>query len=295
MDGLDGLNINTIAIQVPIRELTSDRQPLPASNPQNDPRAVIGVYSATLRPGVVTFAPDRSGTITFSGNFVQLSRLGNPLINELIIPLGMKDHFNFSLPSGDAQFLSYVLDPEPARLIHQFYPSNNVPPTPRSDVATILLTGIPGLNVQTNQVGPGVNAFPGQAANTVPNERLRLNMDFPPTPGTASAAGTANRNGFVGGDNAGYPNGRRLDDDVPDIILRVAAGATPLTPTFNVAPNNVLGDGVNTNDRPFLTRFPYVATPWAGYDSPTTAPRGVGGTNTTAPNPAPPPEPTPRP
>ncbi len=294
VDGLFGLNVNTIAIQAPIRELTSDRQPLPASNPQNDPRAVIGVWSAASRPGNITFAPDRSGRITFSGTPVQLSRLGNPLVNELIIPLGMKDHFNFSLPSGDAQFASYVLDPEPARLIHQLYPTINVPPTPRSDVATIFLTGVPGLNVQTNQAGPGVNAFPGQPANTVPNERLRLNMGIPPTPGTASAAGTANRLGFLGGDNAGYPNGRRVGDDVPDIILRVAAGGTPLTPAFNISPNKDLGDGVNENDRPFLTRFPYVATPYAGYDSPTTGPNGVGTTDTNAPA-APKPEPTPRP
>lgn len=294
VDGLAGLNINTIAIQAPIRELTSDRLPLPATNPQNDPRAVIGVYSAASRPGVITFSPDRTGRITFGGNFVQLSRLGNPLINELIIPLGMKDTFNFSLPSGDAQFAKFVLDPEPARLFAALYPTISVPPTPRSDVATVFLTGIPGLNVQTNQAGPGVNLFPGQAANTVPNERLRLNMGFPPTAGTASAAGTANRLGFLGGDNAGYPNGRRVGDDVPDIVLRVSAGGTPLTPAFNVSPNKDVGDGVNENDRPFLTRFPYAATPYAGYDSPTTGPNGIGTTNTNAPA-APKPEPTPRP
>ena len=302
VDSVAGVNVNTIAMQVPIRELTSDRQPLPATNPQNDPRAVIGVYSAATRPGVITYATDRSGGVTFSGPQVQLSRLGNPLINEVIIPLGNKDRFNASLPGTDAQFLPFVLSPEPARLMgcsvcspqFDLYPGFDAPSPPRSDVATVFLTGIPGLNLQTDQVGSGVAAFPGQSADTVPQERLRLNMGIPAAAGTASAAGTANRLGFLGGDNAGYPNGRRVGDDVVDIIIRVAAGATTFTPAFNVAPNNLLGDGVNENDRPFLTRFPYLATPYAGYDSPTTPPQGVGTTNTQAPaNPKP--EPTPRP
>lgn len=313
VDSLAGLNVQTIAVRAPIRELTSNRLPLPAVNPQNDPRAVISVYSATLRPGVITYATDRSGGVTFSGDFIQLSRLGNPLINELLIGLRFKDRFNASLPGMDAQFLPFVLDPEPARLIGaggpppsppalpgapsdpDVYPTIAVPPPPRTDVATIFLTGIPGLNVQTDQVGNGVAAFGNQPADTVPQERLRLNMGIPPTAGTNTAAGTPNRLGFLGGDNAGFPNGRRLGDDVPDIELRVLAGATALTPAFNVAPNNILGDGVNENDRPFLTVFPYVATPWAGYDSPTTNDtRGVGTTDTTAPA-NPDPEPTPRP
>lgn len=312
VDSVAGLNVNTIAMQLPIRELTSDRQPLPTINPQNDPRAVISVYSAATRPGIITYATDRSGGVTFSGPQVQLSRLGNPLINELLIPLRFKDRFNASLPGTDAQFLPFVLNPEPARLIGaggpppsppspagsasdpDVYPTVNVPPAPRNDVATIFLTGIPSLNVQIDQVGNGVPAFAGQPGDTVPQERMRLNMGIPPAAGTASAAGTPNRLGFLGGDPAGFPNGRRVGDDVVDIELRVLAGATPFTPTFNVAPNNLLGDGVNENDRPFLTRFPYLATPYAGYDSPTTPPQGVGTVSTNAPaNPRP--EPTPRP
>lgn len=303
LDSLAGLNVSTIAIQAPIRELTSDRLPLPTTSPEADPRAVIGIYSAASRPGVITYATDRSGGVTFSGPFVQLSRLGNPLINELIIPLGNKDRFNASLPGADAQFLDFVLAPEPATLLgyagspaaFDLYPSFNAPAPPRSDVATVFLTGVPGLNLQVDQVGTGLAAFPSQPADTVPQERLRLNMGIPPTAGTANAAGTPNRLGFLGGDNAGYPNGRRVGDDVTDIIVRVAAGATTFTPTFNVAPNNLLGDGVNENDRPFLTRFPYLATPWAGYDSPTTVePRGTGSTNPSAPA-SPKAEPTPRP
>ena len=312
VDGTAGLNVNTIAIQAPIRELTSDRLPLPATNPQNDPRAVIGVNSAATRPGVITYATARSGGVTFSGPQVQLSRLGNPLVNELFVALRFKDRFNASLPGMDAQFLPFFLNPEPARLLGaggpppsppsppgspstpDVYPTINVPPSPRNDIATVYLTGIPNLNVQTDQVGSGVAAFTGQPADTVPQERMRLNMGIPPTAGTASAAGTANRLGFLGGDLAGFPNGRRVGDDVVDITIRVAAGATALTPTFNIAPNNILGDGVNENDRPFLARFPYLATPYSGYDSPTTPPQGIGTTDTQAPA-SPRPEPTPRP
>lgn len=306
VDGTAGLNVSTLAIQLPIASITSNG--VRPTNP-SDPTAVISLYSASLRPSIITFAEDRSGNVAFSGNMVQVSRLGNPLVNELIVPLALKDRFNASLPGNDAQFLPAVLDPEPARLIGpgdpvgpggalvDAYPTVNTPPTPRNDIATIFLTGIPGINVQTNTSGnPSVNAFGGQPPNTVPQERLRLNLAIPPTAGTASAIGTANRLGVLGGDNAGFPNGRRVGDDVVDIELRALAGATPLTPAFNIAPNNALGDGVNTNDRPFLVTFPYLATPWAGYDSPTTQDaRGVGGTDTVNPTPTPRPEPTPRP
>jgi len=301
VDGTAGLNVSTIAMRVPITALTSTGA---APTGPTDPNGVISVYSASLRRAMIAFAEDRSGTVTFSGNFVQVSRLGNPLINELIIPLGMKDRFNASLPGADAQFLPFVLDPEPAKIIgyagvpsaYDMYLTFDAPPPPRNDVATVFLTGIPGLNVQTNtSSNPSVSAFTGQPANTVPQERLRLNLGIPATAGTASGAGTANRLGFLGGDNGGFPNGRRVGDDVVDIELRVLAGATPFTPAFNVSPNNILGDGVNTNDRPYLTTFPYLATPWAGYDSPTTQDsRGVGTTDTTAPAVARP-QPTPRP
>jgi hypothetical protein len=297
VDGLAGFNVSTIAMQLPITALTSNG--LTPTGP-TDPRAVISVYSASSRPAMIVFAEDRSGTAAISGNLVQVSRLGNPLVNELLIPLGMKDRFNASLPGDDAQFLNFVLDPEPARLIgyagsppaFDLYPTFQAPAPPRSDVATVFLTGIPNLNLQTNtSSNPSVPAFTGQPANTVPQERMRLNMAIAPTAGTATAAGTANRLGFLGGDNAGFPNGRRVGDDVVDIELRVLAGATTFTPAFNVAPNNQLGDGANENDRPFRITFPYLAQPHAGYDSP----NGRTGTvNTNAPA-APPAEPTPRP
>ena len=310
VDGLAGFNVNTIAMQVPIAALTATGSA--TFTGANDPNAVISVYSASLRPKMIVFDVNnnRTGQVAFSGDFTQVSRLGNPLVNELLIPLGRKDNFNASVPgvtgnvAQDAQFLSFVLDPEPGRLIgyagspaaFDLYPSFNAPAPPRNDVATIFLTGVPNLNVQTNTTSSGsVAAFTGQPANTVPQERLRLNMAIPPTAGTNTTAGTPNRLGFLGGDNAGFPNGRRVGDDVVDIELRVIAGATPFTPTFNVAPNNQLGDGVNGNDRPYLTRFPYVSTPWSGYDSPTSN-TTTGSTNTTTTgSTTPTTEPTPRP
>ncbi len=301
VDATAGFNVSTLAVQVPISAVTKTGA-LPTG--AGDPNAVIGVYSTSSRRALIAFAEDRSGNVTFSGNFVQTSRLGNPLINETVIPLGMKDRFNASLPSGDGQFLGFVLDPEPGKLIgyagsppaFDLYPSFNAPAPPRNDVATIFLTGIPALNVQTNTSGgASPTVFAGQPANTVANERLRLNLAIAPT-GPANAQGTPNRLGFLGGDNAGFPNGRRVGDDVVDIELRVFAGATSFTPAFNVAPNNLLGDGVNTNDRPYLTRFPYLATPWAGYDAPTSQDaRAVGSTDTAVTLPTPRPEPTPRP
>ena len=295
VDDTAGLNISTIAMQLPISSITANNS-TPTS--ETDPNAVISVYSAASRLGVITFAPDRSGRVFFSGDFIQVSRLGNPLINELLIPLGMKDRFNASLPGADAQFLPFVLDPEPGRLIGyagsppQFdvYPTFNAPAAPRNDVATVFLTGIPGLNVQTNTSGnPSVAAFAGQPANTVPQERLRINLAVPPT--VNNEAGTANRLGFLGGDRAGFPNGRRPGDDVVDILFRVAAGATTFTPAFNVAPNNMLGDGANENDQPFLTRFPFLAPPFSGYEGPLGR---TGTTDTNAPA-SPPARPTPRP
>lgn len=295
IDSVANFNISTIAIQVPISAVTANGQ-VPTS--ATDPNAVIAVYSASLRPAMIAFAEDRSGGVTFSGNMVQVSRLGNPLVNELLVPLGMKDRFNASLPGADAQFLPFILDPEPGRLFgyagsppaFDLYPSFQAPAPPRNDVATIFLTGIPGLN-QVATSGQTPAAFPNQPASVVPNEQMRLNLAIAPT-GAANAQGTPNRLGFLGGDNAGFPNGRRPGDDVVDIELRVLAGATPLTPAFNVSPNKDLGDGVNQNDVPFLTRFPYLGIPRSGYDNPTS--NAFGTTNTNAPATAPA-SPTPRP
>jgi hypothetical protein len=167
--------------------------------------------------------------------------------------LGKKDRFNASEPEDDAQFLSHVTNPELAGLIPALYPGVTVPPNPRNDLVSVFLTGIPGLN---------------QPPDVRPSEMLRLNMAIPPVPikSAGDPFGNENHLGVIAGDNAGFPNGRRLADDVTDVELRAVAGGYVLTPDFNHAPNNILGDGVNENDRPFLARFPYVASPHQGYD-----------------------------
>jgi hypothetical protein len=128
----------------------------------------------------------------------------------------------------------------------------NIPAAPRNDLVSIFATGIP-VNPIT---GPNYTTF---LSDGQPHEYLRLNVAIPPTP-----FANINQLGLLGGDLAGFPNGRRVGDDVTDVALRVAAGGTPFTPATNVAPNNVLGDGVNQNDVPSLTRFPYISPPQAG-------------------------------
>jgi hypothetical protein len=234
-DSLRGFNVHTIAIEVPISSLTSTgARPTSAS----DPNAVIGIWSTASRPSVTSRG---GGQERHSDRWVQVSRLGNPLVNEVVIPRGTKDVFNSLEPTGDAAALGFVTDPEVPKLLNLLFGIQS-PPAPRNDLVTIFLKGIPGLN---------------QPANVTPSEQLRLNVAIPPT-------ANPNALGVLGGDTAGFPNGRRLGDDVVDIALRVMAGATPLTPSFNAGINAQLGDGVNANDMTFLDVFPYVASPSPG-------------------------------
>jgi len=240
-DGVSGYNTHSVVLQLPISQLTHNHQ---AITGPKDPNAIIGVYASSSRRQVRVLST--SGATPFqSGAWTQVSRLGMPLVNEVVIPLGQKDRFNASQPIDDAQFLKFVQDPEPARLIPLLYPGVKVPPAPRNDIVAIFLTGIPGLNQPT-----GVR----------PSEMIRLNLGIAPSAHPSPL-------GVLGGDLAGFPNGRRLTDDVVDIELRALAGATPFTPAFNVAPNNQLGDGVNSNDTALLGSFPYVGTPHQGYAS----------------------------
>jgi len=246
-NGTHGFNVQSIVLQVPIKELTSNHMAL--ANGAKDPHAVIGAWTTSYRYKTRVLTNNFNNRDMFgssvqgSGPFVQVSRLGNPLVNELIIPLKDKDRFNASAPKDDAQFAKYVLNPYPAAIINQLY-GIKVPANPRTkDLVPIFLTGIKGLTMPPNVVA---------------SEQLRLNMGVPPTK-------NENALGVLGGDLAGFPNGRRLGDDVVDIELRALAGGTPFTPAFNHSPNNDLGDGVNGNDRPFLSSFPYVGTPNQGY------------------------------
>ena len=241
-----GFNVHTIALQVPKRQLVRGDDP------------VIGVYSTTSRRKVRIlgnlFDLDSSkngGSSADLGPFVQVSRLGMPLVNELVIPLALKDRFNASDPKDDAQFGAFVLDPEPARLEPFLYPVFTCfPSPPRDDIAAIFLTGIPGLN---------------QPKHVTPSEMIRLNTSIDPTP-----LGSRDRLGLLAGQLDGFPNGRRLEDDTVDIELRALAGATPLTDrngvSCNVFPNNALTDGVDAADVPLLDHFPYMPTPHQGYD-----------------------------
>ncbi len=234
-DSTAGFNVSTLAIQVPKSALV--RGGTTPTNPA-DPSAIIGVWSTASRFATRTLSV---GGQTHSGALVQVSRLGNPLVNEAVIDLARKDAFNGIEPTADAVALDRVTDPEVPKLLKAIFNVDS-PPAPRNDLVTIFLTGIPGLN---------------QPAGVRPSEMLRLNMAIPPSASPSIL-------GVLGGDLAGFPNGRRVGDDVFDIVLRAAAGATPLTPAFNRSPNNTLGDAVNRNDMPYLSSFPYLGIPHAG-------------------------------
>lgn len=233
-DHLAGFNCHTIALQVPTKNLTA------SGTRPTDPKsadAVIGVWSTASRPQV-HLSRIKGRTAVDGGAWVQVSRLGMPLVNELVIPLAQKDAFNNSEPKDDGQFLDFVTKSEVAGILNGLF-GLTVPASPRDDLVQVFLTGVPGLNEK------------GMAC-----EYQRLNVAIPPTTGVQS------RLGVVGGDLDGYPNGRRLGDDVVDISLRVVAGA--LIPATNVSPNNELGDTVVANDVPFLATFPYLAMPHDG-------------------------------
>ncbi len=249
MGGYDytkGFNVSTIAIELPIQELTRSGK-MPKSSTADD--AVIGVWATASRKSTTVIKAD--GTRVLDGDYRQISRLGNPLVNEVVIPLKLKDAFNSLSPKDDAVAAPAVLDPELPKLMKAVF-GIKIPPAPRNDLVSIFATGIP------------VNAITGPAYTTFlsdgkPHEYLRLNVALPVTP-----FDKINPLGLLGGDIAGFPNGRRVQDDVVDIALRAVAGGTPFTPEFNISPNNTLGDGVSENDVPYLDRFPYLAPPQAG-------------------------------
>ncbi|WP_225984641.1 DUF4331 domain-containing protein [Noviherbaspirillum aerium] len=247
-DDLARKNVTAIAIEVPTSCLRTANEP------------VIGAWTtASLRQGrVINPAPD-SGLFTTTkegGAWAQVSRLAMPLVNEVVIGLKDKDKFNASKPSGDAQFLTYITNPTLAAVIESQFSSAGVKaPTklPRNDLVTAFLTGVPGLN---------------KPANVVPSEMMRLNTEIAP-----KAKGAQNRLGVIGGDTAGFPNGRRPGDDVVDVELRVLMGklCTLNDPaTFGCAPADApsgtlqFTDGAYTDDSNYDAAFPYLRTPLAG-------------------------------
>ena len=234
-DTLSGFNVNTMALQIPKGQLRGPKD------------SVIGIWNTASRPSMRVQNVD--GTQSYSGKNVQVSRLGNPLVNEVVVPLAFKDYFNGSKPTGDAAYLPKVQDPELPHLLNAVY-GTDVPDSnyakdgiQRADLIQVFLTGVPGLN---------------QPKNVTASEMLRLNMDIPPCTSGCS------RLGVLGGDLAGFPNGRRLSDDVVDEALRVMLGV--LLPDHQAIADTI-GDGVNANDKPFGDAFPYVATPHSGSDT----------------------------
>ncbi len=241
---LSGLNVSSLAVQVPKSVLKS------AAGKETS--GVIGVYATTERK-TVTINSDgsRSGT----GNWVQVSRMGNPLVNEVVSSVALKDAFNNLPPAKDAStqgLVDRVNSPEVPKRIQKIY-GLPAPATPRKDLFSVFLTGVKGLN---------------QPSNVTPAEMLRLNTN---TPVTANP----NRLGVLAGDKGGFPNGRRLTDDVVDIEVQTLEGALQTDGSVKLVKALAAGDGVNNNDVPFESQFPYVALPHAGSNL------GTGGTAST--------------
>ena len=226
IDMIAGFNVQSIAIEAPISMLTSTGM-TPTS--ATDPTAVIGTWGTTARP-LVTVRPTLGKPISF-GSFKQVQRMGNPLINELVIGTGFKDMWGQDEPKNDSSYASFGLDPLLARLVDAVF-GVPAPPPPRNDLADLLFQ------------------YPGNTPGPIA-DLLRLNVAVPPTDASARR-----RLGGLAADGAGYPNDRRVSDDVVDIVLRAVMGV--LAEGFSPP---AVGDGVNTNDRPYLETFPYQASP----------------------------------
>ena len=215
-DFFAGYNVHAVALQIPIAQLDNRRH-------------TIGIWSSTDRKNVTV-----GGKL--SRGWTQVSRLGNPLINEVIIPTSLKDAWNRGQPAQDAKYRKYYTDPLLAATINTVY-KLDVPATNRDDLVAVLLTGIPNVTFTGARLA----------------DMLRINLAVPVTP-----AGKVSRMGVLGGDNGGWPNGRRLGDDVIDIAEQAVAG-------FLKGKKLPLGDGVNSGDVASLGAFPYEAHPHEGY------------------------------
>jgi len=295
VDGVGGYNTDAMIIQVPIAQLTKDRA---RPTGPNDPDAVLGIYAANSRQKVRVLStpkdnnPNRKNGNNGNGNngdkddgsknngqFVQVSRLGNPLTNEVVIPVGRKDFWNSQDPSNDEQFIDEHLEPEPTRLGIRLYDVlSDAPLTGRDDIVKLFLTGF-----DLRDAGGKINL---NSTGTTEADLLRLNTGIAPT----APVGRGNRLGVFRGDFAGFPNGRRLEDDVTDIEIQafICGYGTfgPFIEAFGECggdaqrnPNNVIGDAVDSNetDRPFRTTFPYAPEPHQGYQHEHHIPQALGG------------------
>ena len=253
VDPLKTMNVHAIAIKVPIHLLTKD-----GSVPTDPAKAVsvLGIWGGASRRKV--YVQDKHNKVK-SGPWTQVSRLGNPLFNEVIVPVGEKDEWNATDPIDDKYFAKYVKHPELANLLPVLYPGAfphlAAYTKPRADLEAILLTGIP------KGVVNGFQNF----TTTKPSDMLRLNVAIPPTTNNPNALG------LIGGDAAGFPNGRRVFDDVVSIELKAVAGATiPLVdPSFTPdAAVGAVSSYLTPGNGRYQSTFPYLGTPHDGYDTP---------------------------
>ncbi len=235
---LAGYNVNTIVLELPITMLTSDGR----MHGPGEKQAVIGTYGATSRRRVTVLRS--AGHEAGRGAWSQVQRMGNPLINELIIGTGSKDRFSVDDPERDGQFAQFFLNP----LLAQIFSSIGVPvpPAPRTDLLPLVQYKAP--------ICPGCGANDaGPVADL-----LRLNTGIPATP-----AVNVKRLGFIAGDQAGFPNGRRLNDDVVDIASRAVAGILVDASKYGTR----IGDGVNAPAVQPADVFPFVAPAYSGRNS----------------------------
>jgi hypothetical protein len=223
-DFFAGYAVHAFALQIPIAQV-------------DDGDHTVGIWTTVDRQ-TVRVQRTRRGRTVVTRPYMQVSRLGNPLVNEVVIPTNRKDAWNRDEPREESKYADLYRQPLLAAVVNQLYPGVvNAPERDRTDLVAVLLTGVPSLNFTGNT----------QA------DMLRLNMAIPPT-------AMPNRLGVIGGDNAGWPNGRRLEDDVIDIAVRAVAGKLMGNPVADV-----LGDGVDANDVPNLSFFPYEADPFSGF------------------------------
>ena len=234
---LAGFNVNTIVLEVPISMLTRDGK----THAAQDKAAVIGTYGTTSRRKLRVLRDDDEQD---RGGWAQVQRMGNPLINELIIGTGFKDRFSVDDPKNDGQFANFFLSP----LLAQIFSSIGipVPPAPRTDLLPLVQYMAP--------ICPGCT--PADAGPIA--DLLRLNTGIPP-----AGPGAAKRLGFLAGDTAGFPNGRRPVDDVVDIAARAVAGILADPNKYGTR----IGDGVNAASVPASTAFPFLAPAYSGRDS----------------------------
>jgi hypothetical protein len=283
LDSLKGYNVHSIAIQVPSSRLTGANSLI-----GNNPNPVIGVWATSDRPSMRVLS---GGSATHSGAMVQVSRLGMPLVNEVVMPLALKDVFNSLAPEQDLTVYSLLQDrvenPELGVLLCALYSvplprdtgadcdtdyTSGTPSTGRSDIFDIFLQGMVTAAPFTINTASGPQQLPAgfnvnRPAGVVPAEMLRLNTAIAGT----TCSPTPSRLGILGGDACGFPNGRRLADDVTDIELLAVGGAAwqvlvDNSFTFNSALAGALTDRVDQNDMPFASDFPYLATPRAGQE-----------------------------